>query len=140
MASKAVTTAVWRGDMSFEVDLQGHTFIVDADESVGGSDQGPRPKALMLSSLAGCTGMDVVSILKKMQMPFERFEIAVDGQLTAEHPKVYGQVSLIYSFWGDSLDESKINKAVQLSQDRYCGVSATLKGVGEISHEVRLNP
>lgn len=137
---KPTTTATWRGDMSFEVDLQGHTFLVDADESVGGTNQGPRPKALLLSALAGCTGMDVVAILRKMQMPFDRFTIAVDGTLTEQHPRVYGKVALVYSFWGDALDESKINKAVQLSQDRYCGVSATMREVGEITHQVRLNP
>jgi len=77
------TKAVWRGDMSFEIDLEGHKMVVDADDSVGGSDQGPRPKSLMMSSLAGCTGMDVVSILNKMQMPFDRFEIGVEGDLNA---------------------------------------------------------
>lgn len=136
----ATTTATWQGDMSFAVDLQGFSFVVDADESVGGSNQGPRPKALMLSALAGCTGMDVVSILKKMQMPFDRLEISIDGETSADHPKVYSSVTVVYSFWGDALDESKINKAVQLSQEKYCGVSATMKAVGEVKHEVRLNP
>ncbi|TVR70269.1 MAG: OsmC family peroxiredoxin [Spirochaetaceae bacterium] len=140
MTHKPATTATWRGDMSFDVELQGHTFLVDADESVGGSNQGPRPKALLLSALAGCTGMDVVSILNKMQMPFDRLTISVEGKLTEEHPKVYGHTTVVYSFWGDALEEGKINKAVQLSQDRYCGVSATMRGVGEITHQVRLNP
>ena len=136
----ATTTATWQGDMSFAMDLQGFSFVVDADESVGGTNQGPRPKALMLSALAGCTGMDVVSILKKMQMPFDRLEISVDGDTASDHPKVYSSVTVVYSFWGDALDESKINKAVQLSQDKYCGVSATMKAVGEVKHEIRLNP
>lgn len=136
----AITTASWRGDMSFDVNLQGHTFIVDADESVGGKNQGPRPKALMLSSLAGCTGMDVVSILNKMKVPFDRFTVDVDGDLTDEHPKVYGAVRLVYSFWGDELDRTRIEKAVTMSRDKYCGVSATLKGVGSVSHEIRYNP
>lgn len=136
----ADTTATWRGDMSFDIELQGHTFVVDADESVGGTDQGPRPKALMLSALAGCTGMDVVAILKKMQMPFDRFSISVEGTNAAEHPKIYTNATVVYSFWGDALDEEKIGKAVQLSQDKYCPVSATMKGVGTVDHEIRLNP
>ncbi|SIQ73676.1 putative redox protein [Alkalispirochaeta americana] len=136
----AETKARWRGDMSFDIELQGHSFIVDADESVGGSDQGPRPKALLLSALAGCTGMDVVSILKKMKVPLERLEISVAGENSEEHPKVYQDVQLVYSFWGDNLDESKLEKAVELSQEKYCGVAATLKGVGKITHRIRCNP
>jgi putative redox protein len=135
----ADTTAVWRGDMSFEIELQGHKFIVDADESVGGTDQGPRPKALLLSSLAGCTGMDVVSILKKMQMPFDRFEIRIDGSTTDSHPKVYNKVTVVYQFWGDSLDNDKIEKAVKLSQDKYCGVSETLKQLAQVDYSIELN-
>lgn len=136
----ADTTAVWRGDMSFEIELQGHKFIVDADESVGGKDQGPRPKALLLSSLAGCTGMDVVAILGKMQMPFDRFEIRIDGSTTDSHPKVYNAVTVVYQFWGDSLDKDKIEKAVRLSQDKYCGVAETLKQLADLDYSIELNP
>ena len=136
----AHTTAIWRGDMSFDVELQSHKFIVDADEAVGGKGQGPRPKALLLSALAGCTGMDVVAILNKMQMPFDRFELSVEGEVGDEHPKVFTRSTVVYSFWGDSLDEGKITKAVQLSQDKYCGVSATMKAVGEMDYEIRYNP
>ncbi len=136
----ADTTAVWRGNMSFEIELQGHTFVVDADESVGGTNQGPRPKALLLSSLAGCTGMDVVSILNKMQMPFERFEIRIDGSTTDSHPKVYNEVTVVYQFWGNELDNGKIEKAVKLSQDKYCGVSETLKQLAQVHYSIELNP
>lgn len=135
----AKTTAVWRGDMSFDIELQGHHFIVDADESVGGTGQGPRPKALLLSALSGCTGMDVVAILGKMQMHYDRFEISVEGDTSEEHPKVYTDVKVIYAFWGDSLDEGKIKKAVQLSQDKYCGVIATLKHTGTVGYKILLN-
>lgn len=136
----ADTTAVWRGDMSFEIELQGHKFVVDADGSVGGKDQGPRPKALLLSSLAGCTGMDVVSILNKMQMPFDRFEIRIDGSTTDSHPKVYNKVTVVYQFWGSELDNGKIEKAVKLSQDKYCGVSETLKQLAQVDYSIELNP
>ncbi len=136
----AHTTARWRGDMSFDIDLHGHTFVVDADESVGGKDQGPRPKALLLSGLAGCTGMDVVSILGKMQMPFDRFEIRIDGSTTDSHPKVYNAVNVVYRFWGNSLEEDKIEKAVKLSQDKYCGVAETLRQLAELSYTIELNP
>lgn len=134
------TKAVWRGDMSFDIELEGHTFIVDADEKVGGKDQGPRPKSLMMSSLAGCTGMDVVSILDKMQMPFDRFEIDIDGDPAEDHPKVFTDVRMIYRFWGDKLDEKKIRKAIDLSKNKYCAVSATLKYTGEVGYTVEMNP
>jgi putative redox protein len=126
--------------MSFDIELQGHHFSVDADDSVGGKDRGPRPKALLLSALAGCTGMDVVAILGKMQMPYDRFEISVAGDTRDEHPKVYTDVKVIYSFWGEELDEGKIRKAVTLSQEKYCGVIATLKNTGTVSYEIVLNP
>lgn len=136
----AHTHATWRGDMSFEIELEGHRFLVDADDSVGGTDQGPRPKALMLSALAGCTGMDVVAILGKMQMPYDRFEIDIEGATTDQHPKVYNDVTVVYRFWGAELDLAKIEKAVKLSQDKYCGVAATLKHTASVGYEIQLNP
>ncbi|MFW6337485.1 MAG: OsmC family protein [Alkalispirochaetaceae bacterium] len=134
------TKAVWRGDMSFDIELQGFNIRVDADESVGGKNQGPTPKPLMLASLAGCTGMDVVAILGKMQMPYDRFELDISGETTDEHPKVYREIHIDYKFWGSELDEPKIQKAVKLSQEKYCGVSATLSEVGEVRYTIHLNP
>ncbi|MFW6250710.1 MAG: OsmC family protein [Alkalispirochaetaceae bacterium] len=134
------TKAVWRGDMSFDIELQGFSIRVDADESVGGKNQGPTPKPLMLASLAGCTGMDVVAILGKMQMPYDRFELDISGETTEEHPKVYREIHIDYKFWGSELDEPKIQKAVKLSQEKYCGVSATLSEVGEVRYTIHLNP
>ncbi len=136
----AGTKLVWQGEMSFDVELQGHHFMVDADESVGGKDRGPRPKALLLSALGGCTGMDVVAILGKMQMPYTRFELDVQGETGTEHPKVYTEVKVVYSFWGEELNLEKIEKAVSLSQEKYCGVAATLKLAGTVDYEIRLNP
>lgn len=134
------TKAVWRGDMSFDIDLQGFNIRVDADPSVGGKKQGPTPKPLLLSSLAGCTGMDVVAILGKMQMPYDRFELDISGDTTDDHPKVYKSIHVAYKFWGSELDESKVEKAVKLSQEKYCGVSATLQEVAEVTWEIKLNP
>ena len=134
------TKAVWRGDMSFDIDLQGFNIRVDADKSVGGKNQGPTPKPLMLASLAGCTGMDVVSILGKMQMDYDRFELDISGDTTDEHPKLYKKIHIDYTFWGSELDEGKIQKAVKLSQEKYCGVSATLKEAGEVDYDILLNP
>jgi putative redox protein len=131
-----ITRAEHGEDLSFNVELQGHTFTVDSDEQFGGKDRGPRPKALVLSALAGCTGMDVASILGKMKMPYDSFAVEVDAEQTDEHPKVYKKITLRYIFTGSDLDRSKIEKAVNLSETKYCGVSAMLGKTAEIQTEI----
>jgi putative redox protein len=131
-----VTRAVNTGGLAFEVELHGHTFWLDGDESVGGSNKGPRPKALLLSGLAGCTGMDVASILGKMKMPYDRLTLEIDAHQTDEHPKVYDKIHIKYIFTGENLDLGKIEKAIKLSQDKYCGVSAMLGETADITYEV----
>lgn len=84
----------WTKDMSFEADVNGHKIIIDADEKVGGKDRGPRPKPMMLLALGGCTGMDVVSILKKMRVELESFNVDVEATITNEHPKYYDRSAL----------------------------------------------
>lgn len=126
----------WTEKMAFEAEINNHKIIIDADESVGGEDKGPRPKALTLVSLGGCTGMDVVSMLKKMRVVFEDLNIEVEGELTEEHPKYYHSITVRYIFKGKDLPIEKLEKAVNLSQDRYCGVSAMLNKVAEIKHEI----
>ena len=129
-------TAVNSGGMAFEIEQDGHTFVVDADASVGGADRGPRPKALLLSGLAGCTGMDVASILSKMKMPYDTMKIEIDANLTDEHPRVYDSIHLKYILTGGNLDRGKIEKAITLSQEKYCGVTAMLAKVADISYEL----
>jgi putative redox protein len=131
-----VTRAELKKDMAFDVELHGHTLKVDADPTFGGSDYGPRPKALMLSALAGCTGMDVVSILGKMKMPYDSFAVEVDADTAEEHPKVYTRVLIRYLFTGNEVDRTKIEKAVQLSIEKYCGVAATLQHTAKIDYEI----
>ena len=124
--------------MAFESEISGHRLIMDAVPTVGGSDQGPRPKPLVLASLAGCTGMDVVSILRKMQQHFTYFNIEVDAESGEDHPKTYNAMKLVYEFKeSDDLDKKKVEKAVELSQERYCGVSALLRKAIPIDYEIR---
>jgi putative redox protein len=130
----------WLNGMAFESEINGHKITVDAMESVGGTDKGPRPKPLMLLALAGCTGMDVVSILKKMKVEFDDFSIEVEAEMTEEHPKHFNEMKVIYKFWGENLSKEKIEKAVSLSDEKYCGVSAVYKKAIEMSYEIRLNP
>ncbi len=128
----------WKNGMAFETEISGHKILMDADDSVGGEDNGPRPKPLMLASLAGCTGMDVISILKKMQQPYTYFNIDIEAEMTEEHPKQYSSIKVIYEFkQADNLDEKKVQKAVELSQERYCGVSALLKKAIPVDYEIR---
>ncbi|MBI9037274.1 MAG: OsmC family protein [Bacteroidales bacterium] len=126
----------WKEKMAFEAIVNDHKIMIDANESVGGENKGPRPKPLMLVSLAGCTGMDVVSILKKMRVDFDDFSVSVEGELTDEHPKYYKNINVVYKFKGKNLPKEKLEKAVSLSKERYCGVSVMLAKATEITYEI----
>jgi len=122
MAGHTVTT-VYKQGMQFETDSPtGYKTLIDTSPENGGSNNGLGPKAMMLSALAGCTGLDIVFVLNKMRTEVPHFEMVVSGELTEEHPKTYHKVSLDYHFFGDNLNQAKIHKAVKLSEDQYCGV------------------
>lgn len=127
----------WKGDMAFEMELNGHSVKMDAMEKFGGKDYGPRPKPLIISAVTGCTGMDVVSILNKMRVDFDSFNIDVETEMTEEHPKTYTKLHLIYRFKGTDLPVKKVEKAVKLSQEKYCGVIALLKKGLELTYEIK---
>ena len=102
---------------------------MDGSQAFGGSEAATSPIELFLISLGGCTGMDVASMLKKMRVNFDKFEIQIDSERATEHPKVYTKIDLVYKFWGKDLeaDKAKIEKAINSSQDKYCSVSAMIK-------------
>lgn len=131
-------TLDWLSDMAFETEVNGHKMYLDATEKVGGKNLGPRPKPFMMVALAGCTGMDVVSILKKMRVSYDALNIKVEGELTEEHPKKFAGMKVIYNFKGKDLSREKIEKAVNLSKERYCGVSANYNDSFPVSHEINL--
>lgn len=126
----------WLENMSFESEVMGHKIKIDAGEENGGNDSGHRPKPLMLLALAGCTGMDVVSILKKMRVEYDDLTISVEANLRDEHPKYYDQMKVIYRFVGKNLPKDKIERAVQLSDEQYCGVSALYKKAIPVTSEI----
>jgi len=128
----------WLDTLSFETEVNGHKLILDADVSVGGQNKGPRPKPLLMVSLAGCTAMDVVSLLGKMRVNVDSFRIEVEGELTEEHPKVYKYLHIRYIFTGEKLPLDKIEKAIRMSQEKYCAVSAMLSKAMKLSHEIVL--
>ena len=138
MANNIVTT-VWKENMVFESDNpSGETLFMDAPDE-GIENKGLRPKALMLSSLAGCSGLDVVSLLKKMRAEVNDFKMVVHGELTEEHPRYYHKVVVEYHFYGSDLQEDKINKAVKLSVDQYCGVMEMFRQFAKVTTEVYLH-
>lgn len=139
MADRVSIVADWLDGLAFEAEVSGHKIIMDAEENVGGKDRGPRPKPLMLVALAGCTGMDVISILQKMRVPVEKFRVVVEGDLTSEHPKHFYKMHVIYEFTGKNLPPDKLRQAIELSQDKYCGVSATYKKALELTWEMKIN-
>ena len=130
----------WKGNMLFDANVSGHHVLMDAVPAVGGEDKGSRPKELMLASLAGCSGMDVVSILKKMRVEFTGLDIRVEAGMTEEHPKHYDQMHVIYTFTGSDLQMEQLKKAVDLSQERYCGVAFVYKKAMEVTYEIRISP
>lgn len=118
-----LVTTKWLGGMAFESDNpSGHTLKIDVDAENGGDNAGHRPKALMLTSLAGCSGLDVAALMKKMKLEVRAFEIQTEANLTDEHPKFYDAVTVTYHFYGTNLMEDKLQKTVDLSVERYCGV------------------
>ena len=119
----------------FDIVQNSKTIRIDgSDETVS---TGVRPKALILSSLAGCTAIDVVDLLRKMRVEFSEFKIDVEGELTQEHPKTYHTIYLTYFIkLNNHEDKSKMEKAVNLSQDKYCGVSAMIKKFAELKVKV----
>jgi putative redox protein len=135
MSEHKVTVEHTEG-MTFKTEVNGHEFFIDADDQFGGTDKGPRPKPLLLLSLIGCTGMDVVSLLKKMRVDYSDFKVTASGELAEEHPIYYTKITMEYHIWGKDVDHSKVEKAVNLSAERYCGVSFMLSKSSEIISKI----
>ena len=138
MGDKVTTT--WKNKMLLESDNpHGKNVLMESGPDFGGSNQGLSPKALMLSSIGGCTGLDVLSLLKKMRVELDAFNVVVNGELTTEHPKFYNKVNIDYYFKGTDLNEEKIKKAVTLSEERYCGVIAMFRSFAEVTIKIHIN-
>ena len=129
-------SSVFTHGMAFNATINGHTVVTDTTVNDGGNDEGPSPKRLMLVSLAGCTGIDVVSILNKMKTPFSDLSIDITATLTDEHPKIYKEVKMVYKIKIAEADRSKMEKAVKLSEEKYCGVSAMFRKFASVEHEI----
>lgn len=122
--------------MAFDADVNGHNIIIDTTREFGGNNEGPGPKNLMLISLAGCTGMDIVSLLNKMGIKFEDLTINVDGNVTEEHPKHFDNMHITYIIKGKEIPVNMVEKAIELSLEKYCGVSYSFRQAMKITHEL----
>ena len=116
-----------------------HWVVLDGPTELGGENAGSRPKEILLLALGGCTGADVASLLTKMRVPFRKLEIALAAETATEHPQVFTRIDLTYQLEGDNLDVSKIERAVRLSQDKYCPVSAMLRAAVPIHWTAEVN-
>ncbi len=131
-------TTTWKQNLQFESDNpSGHTVLIDTSIENGGQNSGLAPKAMMLSSLAGCSGLDVISILNKMKVRVDDFKIITTGELTEEHPKFYHSVHVIYQFFGNELPQDKLKKAVDLSVEKYCGVMEMFRKFANVTIEIQ---
>ncbi|MBU1095947.1 MAG: osmotically inducible protein OsmC [Ignavibacteriae bacterium HGW-Ignavibacteriae-2] len=117
----------------------GHWVMMDGPEGFGGSNAAIRPKELLLLSLGGCTGSDVASILSKKRIKTDGFEINLTADSTEEHPQVFTKINIEYVFYGQDLKESDLERAIELSLTKYCGVTAMLQKAMEITHTLKIS-
>ncbi|MFB9052102.1 OsmC family protein [Formosa undariae] len=131
-----LVTTQWKKNVQFESDNpSGKSVLIDLGADNGGKGDGLRPKALMLTALAGCSGVDITPMLEKMKVDIDDFKIVIEGHLTEEHPKYYHLVTVDYHFYGTELNETKIKRAVDLSVDKYCGVMEMFRRFAEVKVE-----
>jgi len=116
----------------------GHTITMDANEQAGGRNAGSRPMELLLVAFGGCTGMDVISILRKKRQNVSGLEMNARGEQRDDYPKTYKEVHVEYIVKGKGVQPEAVERAIQLSLDKYCSVGATIAGVGTITHSYRI--
>jgi putative redox protein len=116
----------------------GHTLIMDADEESGGHNAGSRPMELLLVAFGGCSGMDVISILRKKRQQVTGLEINVKGEKSDSYPKIYKEVHIEYVVKGKGVEKEAVERAISLSLDKYCSVGATLAKAGKITSSYRI--
>lgn len=137
MSIKATTH--WLQGIGFEVEIRDHHQFTDGKKEFGGRDRGPNPKEYVLAGLCGCTGMDVVSLLKKYKVNYSEFSVTAETELTKNHPVVFTEVTILFSLKAETQDFEQIKKAVELSMTKYCGVSAMLSKAVDIRYVVQVN-
>jgi len=118
----------------------GHAVVADTDPDVGGLASAASPVELLLSGVTGCTAMDVMSILKKKRVQVDDLEIETEAEMESEPPKHLKSIHLVYKVWGPTVTDEALERAIELSHEKYCTVSNTVNGVATITWEHRINP
>ena len=116
----------------------GHTFTMDGSSDVGGRNLGARPMEVILMGMGGCTAIDVVSMLRKQRQDIEGVEVSLSAERATEHPMVFTEVKLVYTVRGRKLNKALVERAVSLSDEKYCSATAMIKKSAKVSHEVVL--
>jgi len=129
---------VWKGGMAFTGSLESSGYLIplDSSKSVGGRELGFQPMQLFAVGLVGCTGMDVISILQKKRVDVRDFEVSAEIERAEEHPKIFTKILLTYKITGKNIDQKDVERAVDLSENKYCPAQAMLKETAEISHNI----
>ena len=138
MAQHEIETQ-WMGKMRFNALVNGHTIVMDAPPRAGGEENGPIPKPLILTALSGCTGMDVVALLRKVNLTVDDLTLKVTGELSKQQPLEYTAIHIVYDIKGKDLDKEAVLRAVNDSQENICGVSHMLKKALPVTWEIHYN-
>lgn len=129
----------WLKGMNFVAKSEGgHRVVMDTQVESGGEASAPSPMEYQLMALLGCTAMDVVPILEKMKVPFSRFQIFAEAQRASEHPRVLTSVNLLFRLHAKKDAEPSLRRAVELSQTKYCSVSAMIAKTAKIEYSVEV--
>ncbi|MBM3287991.1 MAG: OsmC family protein [Candidatus Eisenbacteria bacterium] len=135
------STVEWKGGLEFAGTFSsGHAMTMDVPEDRGGTNKGPRPVEMLLMGLAGCTGIDVIEILRKKRQRVSSFKVLVSGERREAHPRIFETIRIVYEVAGEELDPNAIRQAVALSEEKYCSVSAMLRQSAALTTEIRIVP
>ena len=130
---------VWKGGMAFTgTSDSGYLIPLDAKKAAGGHELGFRPLQLFAVGLAGCTGMDVISILKKKRQEVTEFSVSTEVERAEKHPRVFTKILIEYNVTGKNLEIEAVERAVELSEKKYCGAMAMLRETAEITHSINV--
>ncbi len=136
MANQMDVHAVLQGEMRFDVMTgSGHQITMDSEEQ----DAGARPMELLLVALAGCSGMDIISILRKKRQQVSGYEIHIHGERAQEYPTVYTHIRVEHLLRGHQIDPVAVQHAIDLTEEKYCGVSATLEKTAKIVNTFQIS-
>lgn len=139
MANDMSVRAMLQEGMCFDVETgSGHHLLLDAAEHNGGQDKGPRPMEMLLVALATCSGMDILAILRKKRQDITAYEVRVLGERTEDHPKIFVEIAIEHIFTGHAIRPEAVQRAIELTEERYCGASAMLGKTAKLTHTFRV--